>query len=767
MSRITRGLRLTTIRGRLFVAFILLTILPALAFGAVSTVVGYHSGRQQLIDQLESVATIKEAEVSTWARAVQTDVATAAMAPGAARYMAQVLSATGTVDERQAAYDRLHEWFGHVVEESPRLDELLLMDLDTRVVLSTQPENEGRFGGPGTQVYFMRGLQGEYLSPPSYATLVGDVAVMGVRPVLDEQGQPVGLLAGRAGPTGLSEIMVERTGLGDTGETYLVMPSHVMLTEPRFRRERWSDLEYVFTDGAQVALDERTNGYGSYANYSGQRVIGVYHWLPELQLALMAERWEAEAMSPVRATLAANVGVAVLAALSAGAMSIILARSIVVPLDSLARTAKRVAQGELEHAADVTGPAEVGALALAFNTMTARLGDLIGTLEDRVEERTEALRHRALQLETSAQVSREIASILDIDRLLRQVVDLVKGSFGLYYVCVYLLDEEADELVLGADSGATDERRGNEGSRLPVGETSLNSEVARTNRPLVANDVWLDARYRSDDLLPDTRSELVVPLRIGGQVIGTLDVHSAQEDAFGEEDVRLMQSLGDQVAVAVENARLYHRSQSMAVLEERQRLARELHDSLTQALYSISLFSEAARREMRAGDVAAVQDYLDQLAETGQQALKQMRLLVFELRPPALEREGLVGVLRERLRLVEGRLGMKTHLEVDGEVQLTPQSEEGLYRIAQEALNNALRHAEATSVMVHLGGDANCVRLEVTDNGRGFDPHAVRDGGGMGLLTMQERAEALGGELNILSNPGHGTTVLVELEVRP
>jgi nitrate/nitrite-specific signal transduction histidine kinase len=745
-----------------------MTILPAVAFGAVSTIVGYRSGRQQVIDQLESVATIKEEELSIWAQAVQTDVAMAAMAPDATRYMAEVLSPAEIPDERQtAAYDMLHDWFGHVVAESSRLDELLLMDLDTRVVLSTQQENEGRLGGPGAQVYFLRGLEREYLSPPSYATLVGEVALMAVRPVVGEQGHSMGLLAGRAGPTGLSEIMLERTGLGDTGETYLVMSTHVMLTQPRFPREKWSDLEYVFTDGAFAALGDQRNGSGTYSNYEGRPVIGVYHWLPDLQLALIAEQWEAEAMSAVYANLLANLGVTVVAVSLAGTVSLLLARSIVLPLGDLARTAKSVAEGQFDHNARETGPDEIGAVAKAFNTMAARLRALIRTLEERVKERTEDLERRALQLETSARVSREIASILDIDALLGQVADLIKESFGHYYVCVYLLDEERGELVLGAHSGTMGGSPYKESSRLPVDEMSLNAEVVRANRALMTNDVSLDPRYRSNESVPDTRSELVVPLRIGSQAIGTLDVHSARENAFGEEDVGVMQSLADQVAVAVENARLYEHSQSLAVLEERQRFARELHDSLTQSLYGISLFSEAARREMRSGDAQAVQAHLEQLATTGQQALKQMRLLVFELRPPALEREGLAAVLRERLRMVEGRLGIETHFGVDDQVGLSPQVEEALYRIAEEALNNALRHAAATSVVVYLGSNANCVRLEVTDNGRGFDPQAVHGRGGVGLLTMCERAEALGGELNILSSPGQGTTVRVQLEVGP
>jgi nitrate/nitrite-specific signal transduction histidine kinase len=764
-SRTRRYLGLTTIRSRLFFAFVLMTLLPALAFATVSTVVGYRSGRQQVIEQLESVATIKEAELNTWVKSLEGEVATAAASADASRSMRELLSAEADDADRMAAYQKLHQWFEQVVEQSPRLDELLLLDLDTRVVLSTQWQNEGRFGGPGSQLYFPRGLRGEYLSPPSYTMLVGDLAVMAVRPVLDENGQALGVLGGRAGPSGLSEIMSERTGLGETGETYLVTTSHVMLTEPRFPRDRWSTLEYVFTEGAHYALEEVKNGSGAYSNYRGQRVLGVYHWLPDLQLALLAEQWEAEAMSPVYANLGANLGVAVVAVLLAGTVSMLLARSIVVPLGELARTAQRVAEGDFGHSSEVVRPDEIGALAQAYNTMTARLRELIATLEERVRERTEDLQSRALQLETSARVSREITSILDVDQLLKQVVEVIKAAFGYYHVRIFLMDEEANGLVLGAGTGQAVEHWTDEGTHLTVESSGLNGQVAQTGEPLIAGEVHLEPGYLQVGVLPLTGSQLVVPLRIGRRVIGTLDVQSTELNAFAQEDVRLIQSLADQVAVAIENARLYERSQSLAVLEERQRLARELHDSLTQALYSTSLFAEAARREMNAGDPELVHDYLDQLTETAQQALKQMRLLVYELRPAALDREGLVGALSERLRLVERRLGIETHLGLDGEIELAPHEEEALYRIAEEALNNALKHADASSVSVLLEVVGHGLRLAVTDDGRGFDPHGAHDGGGMGLSTMRERAQGVGAELSIVSSPGRGTTVRVELEV--
>jgi len=766
LLHVVRGIHVVSIRSRLFLAFVLMVLLPGIAFSTVSTVVGFRSGRQQVIDQLESVATIKEAELNTWVSDVQTDLATVVIGDETIGHLREILAPSPDPMDYQVAYDRLHQDFGQMVEQSKRLDELFLMDLHRHVVLSTDPGHEGRSGGPGSNVYFREGLKGEYMHPPSYTLSVGGIAVIAVRPILDEQGEVLGVLAGRASPAWLNEIMLERTGLGETGETYLVTRSHVMLTEPRFREERWSHMYYVFSKGAGAALEKHGNGSGSYESYQRVPVLGVYHWLPELEVALLAEQAESEAMRAVYTTLGINLGVAVVALLIAGVVALFLARNIAGPLANLVETAERVAGGELEHTAEVQRDDEIGALARAFNTMTARLRELIDSLEQRVRERTQTLQRRALQLETSTRVSREITSILDIDDLLNQVVDLIKEAFGYYYVGIFLVDRQTNTLAFAAGTGEAGQRLKSQGMQMEIGGGSLNGEVAQTSRAMMVNDVLEDGRYLADERLADTRAELVIPLRIGERVLGTLDVQSTEVNAFGEEDVRILQSLGDQVAVAIENARLYDRSQALAVLEERNRLARELHDSVTQSLYSLVLFAGAGQEMVEGGRLEPVKGHLSRIEQTAQQALKEMRLLVHELRPPVLEEEGLLGALQQRLDAVERRAGVKVRLLVEGTVELPAPVEEGLYRIAQEALNNALKHAAATLVTVGIRVNREQVELEVADNGVGFDLDAVSHMGGVGLASMRERAAGLGGLLVIVSEPGEGTRVRVSVGVR-
>jgi len=200
-----------------------------------------------------------------------------------------------------------------------------------------------------------------------------------------------------------------------------------------------------------------------------------------------------------------------------------------------------------------------------------------------------------------------------------------------------------------------------------------------------------------------------------------------------------------------------------AVSAERSRLARDLHDSVTQSLYSVNLYAEAAVRLLQTGDSTTAASHLRELRDTAQEALAEMRLLVFELRPPALEREGLVAALQARLMAVERRAGLETQFAADLVGRLPPAVEEGLYRIAQEALNNALKHAHAHLITVSVTQQERMVVLRIGDDGAGFDPAAARERGGLGLKAMQERAAKLGGRVVVNSEPGKGTQIVVEV----
>jgi len=259
------------------------------------------------------------------------------------------------------------------------------------------------------------------------------------------------------------------------------------------------------------------------------------------------------------------------------------------------------------------------------------------------------------------------------------------------------------------------------------------------------------------------RTLLSVPLVIADETYGALALFYARARAFTADEVDLAVAFADQAALAIENARLHQRAAEAAVVQERARLARELHDSVTQSLYSLTLLAEGWRRLQVAGRLGEGDDPLAEVGQIAQQALKEMRLLVYELRPLLLEEEGLLGALHQRLGAVERRAGVEARLLAQDLIELPTPVEECLYGIATEALNNALKHAAAAKVTVHVRSEDGMAVLEVVDDGVGFELDSGARSPGMGLQTMRERATEAGGALSILSAPGQGTRIVAQI----
>lgn len=256
---------------------------------------------------------------------------------------------------------------------------------------------------------------------------------------------------------------------------------------------------------------------------------------------------------------------------------------------------------------------------------------------------------------------------------------------------------------------------------------------------------------------------LTVPVIVRDDVYGAIVLYQHATRAFSDEELQLAVTFANHVTIAIENARLFAIQQDTVTLEERQRLARELHDSVTQSLYAMKLFAEAAVRRIAVGDTATAAGHLGELRSMVQEALQEMRLLIFELRPPILEQDGLALAIQARLDAVEGRAGLRTEFTVAGDQRPVAATEEALYRVAQEALNNVLKHANARRIVVMLEQEVAVTKLSVTDDGLGFDPEGAANQGGWGLRGMKERIAQVGGHLTVESALGQGTTVRVEV----
>ena len=295
-------------------------------------------------------------------------------------------------------------------------------------------------------------------------------------------------------------------------------------------------------------------------------------------------------------------------------------------------------------------------------------------------------------------------------------------------------------------------------SLISMNDSLLGLVVRRGDALLINNPQSEELKDFKDSSL----SMLAVPLKMQGEVIGVLDVVN-KKFGFTPEDVRVMKLFADQAAMAIEHARLYQSAEQVAILEERQRLARELHDSVNQALYGINLYASAANRKLAANDLDSVRKNLEILGTTARDALAEMRLLVFELRPPVLKQKGLVNAIQDRLKSVEERTGIEVGLKSRITSHIPMHIEEALYRIVQEALNNITKHAQAQHVTIHLIQSGQTLRLQVQDDGIGFDVEAAKSSGGIGLKTMQERAEAIKADFSIHSSPGAGSDITTKV----
>jgi signal transduction histidine kinase len=284
-------------------------------------------------------------------------------------------------------------------------------------------------------------------------------------------------------------------------------------------------------------------------------------------------------------------------------------------------------------------------------------------------------------------------------------------------------------------------------AEYPMGLQSLPDSTANALSAVAGSAV--DERVKALLSLSCTAA----PMRVQGRVVGVLSVTGPISQPFNTEEMSLLSSMADHLGLAIENNRLHAQAQRMAVIEERSHLARELHDSITQMLYSATLFANGARQFAEQGKLETTSAYLQQLESLMQQALREMRLLVFQLRPSTLEKSGLVAALERRLDSVERRAGVSARLQVDDPqdtLQLLPEETIGnLFHIAVEALNNALKHSKAIHIAVIVRIDDQQLTLSVQDDGQGIDLLRATRSGGLGLTTMYERSQEMSGVLCI------------------
>ena len=454
-----------------------------------------------------------------------------------------------------------------------------------------------------------------------YAPSGGKPAAFFGIPVLDNNKEILMIVATQASQDQITKIMTETTGLGETGETFIIGEDKLRRTETRFLADLGVETT-VLNDNFKVetiaskSVLEGISGQDTFTDFRGLDVLGV--WSPVVinkpdathptgQIwGVIAKVDQSEAFAPVN-RLAGTLGFIIgLAVLFFGALAVFLgarfAVQFVTPLISLTNTAVQVAAGNMNLTVKADSKDEIGTLSTAFNSMTSQLRELIGSLEGRVAARTR-------DMAIVAEVGTATATILDSNKLLQGVVDLTKERFNLYHSHIYLLDEAGENLVLARGAGEAGRLMKERGLSIPLNRAqSLVARSAREQKGVTVNDVTLAPDFLPNPLLPNTRSELAVPMIVGGNVIGVFDIQSDQVGRFTESDINIQTTLAAQVATSVQNVRSFEQAKAQADLEslvndigQKIQRATTVDDTLQTAIRELGLALGATRVKVNIG----------------------------------------------------------------------------------------------------------------------------------------------------------------------
>src|SRR5215211_4575970 len=370
-----------------------------------------------------------------------------------------------------------------------------------------------------------------------------------------------------------------------------------------------------------------------------------------------------------------------------------------------------------------------------------------------------------IALEAVGEAVRAIATERRVEPVLQRIVEASRELAGARYAALGVPDGEGN-FAQFITAGMSDELVGAIG---PLPRThGLLGAMLDADRPHRTDDIRQDPRFRGwwPRAHPRMGSFLGVPIRSPDGVLGALYLTDKEDGPrFTEEDERLIEMLAAHASIAIANARLYERGRELSFIEERNRLARDLHDSVVQKLFGVVLAAQSAGTLFER-DPARAHSQVQRLQELTQDAIQELRSLIFQLRPAAVESDGLAAAIDKHVQVLGRVYRQDIDLEVTGEPRLRPRVDEEVFRIVQEALHNGLKHAGADRLQVRLEEGEHELLLSVHDDGVGFDPaasdHRSRR---LGLTSMEERAASLGGTLAIESTPGAGTTIRLEVPI--
>jgi len=774
----------------LLTAFLILAIVPLSTISWYATTRERHDLQREVTAKLSAVAAVMETQVHRWAEARVAPLAFLATNP-TTRENVTLLSAnaaepsTGSGQSASAARDALRTQLRAVLEQNPAFRRLAVLNGEGRVLVSTDPQTEGSLAEQGIP------LEPEQASSLQFITLdpTADVGLVITQRITDPP-HPLWLI-GWLNLSDLAAGLQTVSELGKTGEIYLVDASGMALPQG----------QTVASLGIEAALAGE-NTEGLYENYAGVPVIGVYRWIPELGLALVAEQAQEEAFATTDNVTAAVIGATLIVALATAVVAAVVTRQIARPVVRLTESALRIAEGDLEQRVPVTSRDEIGILAHVFNRMAAELKTLYDDLEEKVAQRTALLQkanyqiqRRAIQLAATVEVSQAATSILEPDQLLREVVRLVHDRFVYSYVGIYLLDENGKWARLREATGGRKEVAAIKAQPVPVGEGSAVGRAALTGEPCIVR--WNAERARETFSSPYIRAEAALPLRLGDQTIGVLDIISTDEEDFDTDTVSVLQNVANQTTIALENARAYKEEKETArrlreLDEFKSRFLANMSHELREPLTNIIGFSRLILKGLD-GPISDQQRQDLQIVHANSQHLLG---LINDLLDISQIEAGLMELQLQELDLagvIKSVMATTSALVRDKDIELRQEIAPGLPTVQADAarirqvllrlLTNAARSTEQGYIAVRAWSNGREVWVSVSDTGAGITPeeqahvfecfergnlgNIARPGGdGLGLALSKEFVEMHGGRIWVESEVGKGSTFTFSLPLR-
>ena len=440
-----------------------------------------------------------------------------------------------------------------------------------------------------------------------------------------------------------------------------------------------------------------------------------------------------------------------------GVLSLVLGRvifsnTIVQPVRRLASATLAVAAGDFGKRVAVTSKDEIGQLSDSFNLMAERLKQHEGELRAVQED----LARKVRETEALYRVGMEISSLLELDRILASVIEKARELLKGEAACLCLSDAEG-HLVPRATSGPFGLSASHEATACPP--AAMNGTLGRpSGERLVRCERHCPATDGSHQL-----THIAAPLKRGGRSIGALCVIARAPRSFSSREMDLLQGLASQAAIAMENARLHEQLRSLTLLEERERIAMDLHDGIIQSIYAVGLNLEGCV-ELVKDDSCEVRAPLERAVDDLNDVIGEIRSYISNLRPSSSDGRGLKEAIADALKVLKVNSSITVEVIEEGICEeLSREQVAQLSHIAQEALANIIKHARASSVSVRLLSEDHSLVLSIQDNGVGFSLQTVEPTAGQGLRNMAERARALGGIFSVKSRQGSGTEIAVQI----